>query len=304
MTGLRVLDLFCGAGGFSAGFQAEGFDVTGVDINPVAAEVYERNRIGSVITTDLGRSLQNGGYDLIIGGPPCRPWSSINTIRRNAEHDDFGLLSRFFLHVRRNQPAAFVLENVPPVRPFAERRAARLRSEGYRFASTVVCYGEFGAPTSRHRYFMIGARKGDPADFISQLDHERTRARTVRDAIGHLVDVPEGAVPDHVYPRLKTLRKYRKYYADGKYGWYILDWDRPAPSFGNVVKTYTMHPSGWEGKPPRVISVREALLLMGFKRGFRFPDGLGMAVRYQMVVDSVSPTFSAVLARTLRSWLS
>ena len=67
--------------------------------------------------------------------------------------------SRFFLHVKQNLPAAFIFENVPPVRPFAERRAARLKSAGYRFASTLVKYSDFGAPTSRHRYFMIGARK-------------------------------------------------------------------------------------------------------------------------------------------------
>ncbi len=303
MTKLRVLDLFCGAGGFSSGFRATGFDVTGVDVNPVAAEVFEQNRIGSAITADLGKSVQNGGYDVIIGGPPCRPWSSINTTRRAAEHDDFDLLSRFFLHVKQNRPAAFIFENVPAVRPFAERRAARLKSAGYRFASTIVKYSDFGAPTSRHRYFMIGARKGDPTEFISQLEEQRAPAQTVRDVIGHLVNIPEGAVPDHVYPKLKTLRKYRKYYSDGNYGWYILDWDRPAPSFGNVVKTYTMHPSGWEGKPPRVISVREALLLMGFSKAFRFPEGLGLAARYQMAVDSVSPVFSVAIANTLESWL-
>src|SRR5208282_5223475 len=156
-------------------------------------------------------------------------------------------------------------------------------------------YSDFGAPTSRHRYFMIGACEGDPVEFLTRLEQQRAPARTVRDAIGHLADVPEGAVPDHVYPKLRTLRKYRRYYKDGRYGWYILDWNRPAPSFGNVVKTYTMHPSGWEGNPPRVISVREALLLMGFDKTFRFPDGLGMAARYQMAVDSVSPVFSAAI---------
>jgi DNA (cytosine-5)-methyltransferase 1 len=304
VTGLRVLDLFCGAGGFSSGFQKAGFNVTGVDVNPTAKAVFELNRIGSAITTDLGTSLQNGGYDLIIGGPPCRPWSSINTTRRGPEHDDFDLLSRFFLHVKQNRPSVFVLENVPPARPYAERRAVRLRSAGYRFVSTTVKYSDFGAPTSRHRFIMVGTRDPDPTELLAQLELQRAPAQSVREAIGHLADVPEGAVPDHVYPKMKTLRKYRRYYTDGRYGWYILDWNLPAPSFGNVVKTYTMHPSGWEGNPPRVISIREALLLMGFDRTFRFPDGLTMAARYQMAVDSVSPVFSAVLAKTLGSWLS
>ena len=55
----------------------------------------------------------------------------------------------------------------------------------------------------------------------------------------------------------------------------------------------------WLGeKPPRVISVREALLLMGFSKAFRFPEGLGLAARYQMAVDSVSPVFSVAIANT------
>ncbi|MGC2359221.1 MAG: DNA cytosine methyltransferase [Thermoplasmata archaeon] len=298
----KVLDLFCGAGGLSSGFRSRGYTVTAVDVNHAAGTVFEENQLGRVLLRDLSTDFVNGGYDAVIGGPPCRPWSSINTTRRAAHHPDFSLLSRFFLHVKKNKPAVFLLENVPPARPFAERRAARLKSLGYRTESRLIRYSEFGAPTSRHRLIMFGARRGDPADFFNLLETKRRATRTVRDAIGRLANTPEGQVRDHVYPKFRTLNNYRKYYETGKFGWYILDWDLPAPSFGNVTKTYTMHPSGWHGKPPRVISVKEALLLMGFEDKFRFPDGMSLSKRYQMVVDSVSPVFSAAVADSLLAW--
>ena len=47
----------------------------------------------------------------------------------------------------------------------------------------------------------------------------------------------------------------------------------------------------------------EALLIMGFDDSFRFPDGLGVGLRYQMVVDAVSPTFSYVAAQVIREML-
>jgi DNA (cytosine-5)-methyltransferase 1 len=298
----QVLDLFCGAGGLSYGFASGKFDLTPVDVNPWSGPVFEENGLGRVLTRDLTTEVVNGGYDAVVGGPPCRPWSSINTTLRAAQHRDFQLLSRFFLHVKRNRPRAFLLENVPPAAPFAVRRAARLKRLGYRFESRLVRYSDFGAPTSRRRMIMFGTRSGDPSLFFEALEERRRPARTVRDAIGSLAEVPEGRVPDHEYPRLATLSKYRPYYESGKFGWYILDWDKPAPSFGNVMKTYTMHPSGWAGKPPRVISVREALLLMGFPEDFRFPDGMPLSTRYQMVVDSVSPVFSSAVAATMRDW--
>lgn len=298
----QVLDLFCGAGGLSSGFNSRGFNVTAVDINPAAPRIFEENHLGTVFTRDLSKEFVNGGYDAVIGGPPCRPWSSINTRLRAANHPDFSLLSRFFSHVKKNRPTVFLLENVPPAKLFADRRASRLKASGYRFETRLVRYSDFGAPTSRGRMIMFGTKRGDPADFFDLLETKRRASRTVREAIGRLARTPEGKVRDHVYPKLKTIEKYRGYYATGKFGWYILDWNLPAPSFGNVVKTYTMHPSGWRRRPPRVISVKEALLLMGFADAFHFPEGLGLSERYQMVVDSVSPVFSAALADTLRAW--
>jgi DNA (cytosine-5)-methyltransferase 1 len=125
----------------------------------------------------------------------------------------------------------------------------------------------------------------------------------VKDAIWKLREKKRNEIPDHVWPELKTIDKYRHYYATGKYGWYILKWNEPAPSFGNVMKTYILHPDSFNGQSTRVISVREALLVMGFDNSFRFPQDLGLGARYQMIVDAVSPVFSYAAARVSKDLL-
>ena len=84
----------------------------------------------------------------------------------------------------------------------------------------------------------------------------------------------------------------------------MLDWNKPAPSFGNVMKTYILHPdSNPELPTARVVSVFEVSRIMGFNHGFEFPSNFGMGERYQMLVDSVSPIFSNVLAKQTQQYL-
>jgi hypothetical protein len=70
------------------------------------------------------------------------------------------------------------------------------------------------------------------------------------------------------------------------------------------MKTYILHPDAFNGGSTRVISVKEALLIMGFDSGFRFPQEFGLGIRYQMVVDSVSPIFSSLAAIVTKELIS
>lgn len=304
MTERKVLDLFCGAGGLAIGFKESGFDVRGVDRLPVVKEIFERNRLGEVHVKDLHWKTENGGADVVVGGPPCRPWSTLNLTRRTNEHSTYRLMARFMSHVLQNRPKVFLMENVPPAKSNATRVLdkidSRLKRRGYRIQAKTVKYSDYGAATSRSRMMLFGTRTGDPSAFFEGLEAYRTPVpTTVREAIWDLRHTEREAVPDHVWPLLNTIEQYRERYRTGQFGWYRLGWDDPAPSFGNVMKTYTLHPSSWRGNPPkdpRVISIREALSLMGFPEDYSFPLGMGMGLRYQMVVDSVSPVFSRAAA--------
>ena len=332
---MKVLDLFCGAGGFASGFAKAGFEVNGVDINPYVEEIFSSNNIGNAQIGDLSKNqpeiedepipenINHGArtegrdkpvpllpqslvdmsqeFDLIIGGPPCKPWSTVNLTRRKEKHPDYNLIPRFFDYVKHYTPSLFLLENVPPAKEILTTYLEDLKKLGYSVGSQLVRYSDYGAPIARHRIIAMGIQGGQAADFFQGLLAYRTGAKTVKDAIGYLSSRQKGEVHDHDYPNFQTIEKYRKYYETGKYGWYKLKWEKPAPSFGNVTKTYILHPSSWNnGIPPRVISVKEALLLMGFDQGFHFPKGMGMGVRYQMVADAVSPVFAYAAACVIK----
>lgn len=299
MRGQKVLDLFCGAGGLAHGFSQVGFEVRGVDRLPIVKEIFERNGLGSVKVSDLHWNMENGGADVVVGGPPCRPWSTLNLTRRRNEHANYRLMARFMSHVLQNHPKVFLMENVPPAKPYADKLSGKLRTAGYDTCSEIIKYSDFGAATSRRRLILFGTKRGDAMSFFEGLQKRHRKPKTVKDAIWHLRNAERGASSDHVYPLLKTIERYRDRYTTGQFGWYRLEWNKPAPSFGNVMKTYTLHPSSWRGNPPadpRVITIREALSLMGFPKSYSFPPQMGMGQRYQMVVDSVSPAFSSVAA--------
>jgi len=101
------------------------------------------------------------------------------------------------------------------------------------------------------------------------------------------------------------LSKYAKRYKSGKYGWFKLTWGEPARSFGNIMKTYILHPDsdGFDSPETRVISVREASRIMGFSKGFKYPKDAGLGIRYQMIADSVSPYFSSRAASVIMQLL-
>lgn len=295
----EVLDLFAGCGGGTLGFKRAGFQVHGVDINKFFPKIFGENHLGSAQVADLRREKITGKFDVILAGPPCRPWSAVNLHRRREKHPDFQLLGVLFEHVRRLKPIVFILENVPPARRDAEQKGKSLK-HNYDIKTEIICYSDFGAPIRRRRMFMIGIRKDlnlSADDFFKILYTFRKRPSTVRDAIGKLKCDND---PQHVFPRLRTIKRYKKYYRTGKYGWYILKWNEPSPSFGNVMKTYILHPDSFNGGVPRVISVREALCIMGFPMNFKFPAGMPLGMRYQMVADAISPVFSEVLAKAVK----
>lgn len=133
----RLLDLFCGGGGASAGYAAAGFDVTGVDINPQANYPY------AFIQADALAFLIDGGwrgFDAIHASPPCQLYSkkpsTYGRARRHyADHPDLIGPTRELL---RETGLPYVIENV---------RGAPLD------AQLELCGTHFGLGIRRHRLF-------------------------------------------------------------------------------------------------------------------------------------------------------
>lgn len=313
---MRVIDLFSGMGGLAFGFANQRFKVSGYDIHRRMPEIFEINNIGTGCVEDLllkGKVSHKASGPLVVtGGPPCKPWSNVNRrmSRRGKLHNDYELLDSYFTYVRDLKPEVFLMENVLPVAndPVFCMWSKRL-SRKYWIAYSPIRYAEYGAATARQRFFAVGFRRGNrrnlAQEFFDRLESFKREPRTVGQALKPLLTRELGEVSDHHWPNFRTINNYHDKYNENRFGWYRLDPDKPAPSFGNVMKTYILHPYAGNGHgiPLRVISVREAMNIMGFPAGFRFPDKMGMKYRYQMVADAVSPVFSTIAARVIRDML-
>jgi DNA (cytosine-5)-methyltransferase 1 len=226
----------------------------------------------------------------------------MNLQRRRGDHSDYDLVNRFRHAVMTMHPCAFVLENVPFLRNDPEYRLLLNGLAGdYLISEDVFSYADWGAATRRRRLFAIGVEKGhaESLDRLAKaLSARRAGAKTVAEAIGSLsLTQPEPAI-DHDWPHFRTIEKYADKYASGKYGWYRLAEDSPAPSFGNVMKTYTLR-RGSNGIPDRALSPREAIAVLGFDVSYRFPPEVPRTAKYRMAADAVSPVFGRAVAEAL-----
>ena len=204
------------------------------------------------------------------------------------------------------RPCAFVLENVPFLRndPQYQGLLKRLTGE-YVLTEDIYSYADWGAATKRRRLFAIGIARGHSGahrDVARILDRRRAAATTVGQTIGHLSLTEPDPDIDHDWPLFKTIEKYADKYATGKYGWYRLDEDLPAPSFGNVMKTYTLR-RGTNASPDRAVSPREAIALLGFPGSYRFPASVPRTAKYRMAADAVSPVFGLAVAEAVSAAL-
>ncbi|MGO6844821.1 DNA cytosine methyltransferase [Rhizobium ruizarguesonis] len=189
---MRVVELFCGAGGMSLGLREAGCDVVAAyDAWPVAVENYNRNLgVDHSKVADLGDllgivpDLLKLAPDMIAGGPPCQDYSSAGG-REEAENARLTLA--FALIVASVRPRWFLMENVPTAAKSATWAQARavLKRAGYGLTESKIDASRYGVPQSRRRLFVIG-RQGERDGFLASSIAAAASAQpmTIRDLFG------------------------------------------------------------------------------------------------------------------------
>ena len=200
------IDLFCGVGGMSLGFEQAGFDVVAAfDFEPRNVETHKKNfphckTVQSDISNLSGKQLRidaaigDRELDVLFGGPPCQGFSLIG--KRRLDDSRNLLLYDFARLVREVKPKYFVMENVAGLMAGAAAKVLksfirRVKLAGYNVVEPVrvLCASDYGVPQKRKRVFILGVRKGlplpsypDPSDYASEKP-------TVWDAIGDIPNV-------------------------------------------------------------------------------------------------------------------
>lgn len=133
---LIALDLFCGAGGATRGYQLAGFYVVGVDIRQqphyCGEEFYQSDALEFV-------AAHGHEFDLIHASPPCQRYSQCTPREYREGHPDLIGAVRLALQ-KTGKP--YIIENVPGARSL-------LHEPG------MLCGTMFGLPLFRHRYFEV-----------------------------------------------------------------------------------------------------------------------------------------------------
>lgn len=206
-TGRRIaVDLFCGAGGLSAGLERAGWIVAAsVDHDPRALETHRHNFPGLALDLDLAEQRGRDTFvklfadievDLVAGGPPCQPFSRAGSSKIRSlvqaglrdEHDHRKELWSAFLNIAlRLRPRAVLMENVPDmgladdfwvIRTMVEE----LEEAGYATQLRLVDAWRYGVPQIRKRLILLARRDGKAFEWPSP----QSEITTLRDSISDL----------------------------------------------------------------------------------------------------------------------
>ncbi len=178
-----VLDLFAGCGGLSLGFEAAGYKTIGFEMDKAAAATYRHNLKGDCHAIKLDLDFEYPQADIIIGGPPCQPFS-VGGNQKGIEdaRDGFPV---FIDAVKKLQPAVFMFENVRGLlytnKWYFELVLDELRKLGYLIDYKLLNAVNFGIPQNRERLFVVGHKAA--FDFPKQ----HPAKVTVGEAIGDLM---------------------------------------------------------------------------------------------------------------------
>ncbi|MDK6027770.1 DNA cytosine methyltransferase [Ignisphaera sp. 4213-co] len=308
----RIIDLFCGAGGFSRGFKESGFNIVfAIDNDPACGKSYKTNFPEAIVLIDDIKNVSGsdityftqGKYDVVIGSPPCEPFTGANPNRERDPldrlyKDPIGRLTLEFIRiVGELKPKVFVMENVPAIldEPIRNSLIYEFQYVGYnQIYFNVLDAEKYGTPSRRRRVFISN---------VPINPKPVKRLIRVIDALSDLPPPSQSNIPNHEYvpisdKKMKKISRLRHgkalyyYYGDSKVlpNFIKLDPYRIAPTV--LGSSRFIHP--FEN---RLLTVREQARLMGYPDDHIFFGGKDQ--QFNQVGESVPPTLSFAIAKFL-----
>jgi DNA (cytosine-5)-methyltransferase 1 len=302
---ISTVDLFCGAGGLTHGFEQAGLPVkAGYDIDPACKFPYEHNNkakfilqdVANISGSDLGEHFSTSSINILAGCAPCQPFSSYSR-RYNDQQLKWKLCRDFARLIEECQPDVISMENVLQLKHHSvfDEFINHLKKLNYCFESYEVNCLDYGIPQSRKRLVLLASKFGKIN--LIPATHHPERYKTVRQTIEHLEPLSAGQASTrdwlHRCSKLSELNQRRirasqpggtwrdwpknliaecHLKTSGKtypavYG--RMEWDKPSPTITTQCFGFG---NGRFGHPEqdRAISLREAALLQTFPPAYQF----------------------------------
>lgn len=306
---LNAIDLFCGIGGLTNGFQQAGINVVaGYDVEESCRFAYEYNNNAKFILKDV-KEIEDDEINelypvdtdirILIGCAPCQPFSNYSHRYRGRDvtQNKMNLLDYFGKQVKNSKPDIVSMENVPQMskEPIFERFLKTLESEGYFIDWRVVYAPAYGVPQRRKRLLLLASRFGNIK--IKSEIYNKDNYPTLRKAISNFRPIIAGETDkiDRLHTsrslsplnikRIKSSKPggtwkdwddsllpnaYRKK-SGQTYGsvYGRLEWDKPATT---MTTQFVGYGNGRFGHPEqnRALSLREGAVLQTFPRDYQF----------------------------------
>ena len=327
---MNVLDLFSGPGGLSLGLQRAGASISAaIEINRDAIDTYSLHTSGAAhLNADI-RGIDfspfKGKIDLVVGGPPCQPFS-LGGLRKSTG-DIRNMVPEFLRCIAAVQPHVFLMENVPGLtmssaRPYFDSVLQDMMDLGYQINWTIVNSADFGVPQKRRRLFVLGCRD-QILNFPIPTHGQGFKNPHLRsqDFIGIN---PVGTVPNSLVTFAQSPDLRSSPYAGHVYngGGRPIDPDGPChtilassggskthwiDTLGVAVEYHAHLTSGGaprDGAVPgaRRITVEECAAIQTFPTGMKFSGS--RSSQYTQVGDAVPPVLATAIGLSIRAQLA
>ena len=295
---LKIVDLFCGAGGWSQGLIKAGHEIIlSIDNWEPAVNTYKKNIGDHVIQKEITEELLDDKHimnkireaDIIIGSPPCKTFSPLNKNKT----DDL-TLTRIYFKLVGDKP--FIMENVAPV--YKQMKKSNLIDDNY-FAK-IIEMSDYGVPQVRRRFILSNFFDLNSVPKPKSSEN-KSYYKGMEDYIKLFDDIPEEfKIKDtpshqkHIVERMKTVKNGTSWKDFGVY--YRVPKTGISYTIVNVTKSMMIHPT-----ENRRLSVQEAAIIQTFPPSYDF-QGTVADIGNQ-VGNAVPPKFAEFIGHNLNDQL-
>lgn len=293
--GLSVIDLFAGCGGLALGFEAQGFQTHGFEKDVDAAQTYRTNLVQLCENIELTRETTYPKADLVIGGPPCQPFSVGGHQKGLADsRDGFPIFIKAIEHIR---PTVWMFENVRGLlyqnKWYLEEVMLRLEALGYIVDAKILNAVHYGVPQNRERLIVVGHKGG--YEFPKPLNY----TVTVGEALGEMVQT----TPPESRFLTESMDIYVAKYEKASYCKVPRDLHLDKPSRTLTCRNIAA-PTGDmmrvrlpDGRRRRIL-IREAARLQSFPDWFTFTGS--ETSQYYQIGNAVPPLLAYAIADSIK----